>query len=191
MEPVGTMTIRAAPRKSWPDAFGINKYRSCVVSRRVLSDLAECGLQVEAKQVEFVWLEGGLGEGHVVPEFYYLIPRPGLELDLAAGGIVAAKRCPYCGAYREIEFQQGYGDAAYVPLPETWNGADIFTFTNLPGNRVCCSFRILELARKFKWKNFQFHPLRLKVEPGATLGPKGVDYMSRTNWPPKEAQSGH
>ena len=58
------------------------------------------------------------------------------------------------------------------------------------GEQVYCSFRILELARKFRWANFQFHPLKLK-NPTGKVPAKGIDYLSSTNWPPIELHSGH
>ena len=189
-EPVGEMTVQVAPRKRWPDAFGINKYRRCVIHERVVSGLLEAGVVIQCGPVVFKWLEGQRPPDDSVPKFFYIVPKPGLELDLAAGGVIADNRCPQCGAYRKIEFTKAHGRYAFVPKVETWTGLDIFTFSNFPGEQVYCSFRILELARKFRWANFQFHPLKLK-NPTGKVPAKGIDYLSSTNWPPIELHSGH
>ena len=186
--PIGTMTLRINPRKRWPDAFGINNYTGCVVAERVVSTLIDNGVDVGVGPVEFEFMEEG---GIAPPNYYYLVPKPGLALDLAAGGIILENYCPRCGLPRKTTYLQHQGTNKFVPLVDTWTGLDIFKFTNLPHKACCCSLRILELARQHKWSNFSFHSLRINRPTGAEAGPYNIDYKSRTNWPPQELLWGH
>lgn len=110
------------------------------------------------------------------PKYFHLCVTGEIDVDLEASGVRSEWMCGVCfAARRRTEPRR------LVPLPRTWDGADLFQIRNYPSGMVFCSERVLLLAREHRWTNFRFQPIDIIRRHAVGWG--GVDYLGAT-WPP-------
>lgn len=144
--------------KRWPDAMKCGPDVPFLISEKVVTDLHDIGIAVEVGEVE---LECCVGPVVPPPKYFYLCLLPGVEFDMPA-----ARR-------------------GWTPpiKPDSWTGADLCATIPRSGH-VVCSFRVMQLARECKWRNFQF-----KTPVGLLKGVpdplRMIDYLApKRDWPP-------
>jgi hypothetical protein len=147
-----------AKAKKWPDFLGHGaSHFPFFLSETVVEDLRANGAPI-ARAIEMPIAEiQAAGLRSVPPPKYFVLETvPGIEVDFTASGIPT----------------DADGKPVPNPLPKpwppvwclkasSWNGADLFCCTNYGGPlTLIATEKIVELARKQKWSNCRFEPLR-------------------------------
>lgn len=186
----GEVEIGLAPRKGsqWPDMIGCGHYPLFIISRRMMDDWRNDGVGefpsapvliaeplpkklAGTRPPEYVWLDGKQMQGAL--------------LDFDVSGYVDVQFCPSCGTRtddisathrRRDDTRNGIWHDTFVE--GSWNGANIFT-TDLSPCVFCCTWKVVECARRHKHTNVRFVP----IEAGSATWSKGLDYLGKT-WPP-------
>lgn len=151
--PIPELRVRYAQKK-WPDIiYCIN---SQVVSERVINDLVDNNITgFEAVKMDFVEVTP---KNKPAPMPYYCLQltghatfRPLLPPD------IVCHTCPICGSWDSGEtLSNGMKVFYYLYEILSWDGQDIVRARREQSSLVCCSRRVIELARKKEWTNFEF-----------------------------------
>jgi hypothetical protein len=171
-EPKETIRLDPKPENGtfWPDAIGCSAgFLGLYVSARV-----KIGLDDE--QVKY----GRAFPAQVMtpfpkkirehpPTYYHLTGVLGVQVDFEASGYSVRSICDQC---KHVEKRPGTPSLKFQFVDGTWTGSDIF-YTDLSRAAMFCTGRILELARKYKWTNFQFIP----IAEGQNLDFKAIEYL--------------
>ena len=114
------------------------------------------------------------------PAYRCLLPKAGIEVDIS--------RVAFNDRDRATRGQSDPGAPAktrFVPIRDTWNGADLVVCGNHPTLHIWCTLRVVELARKLKWKGLCFCPMDVPSDAKITFNRgAGVAYMQK-QWPPQ------
>jgi hypothetical protein len=112
----------------------------------------------------------GLPQGINMPEYIALLPDRGLEVRTSEYFNVTPRRSPFVNSNVRRSKR-------LIPIPETWKGYDLF---RLQEGGTCCTWRVVELARKHHWTNCEFKPLDVRRD----MPSEGIDYLGDA-WPPE------
>ncbi|MDB5357076.1 MAG: hypothetical protein JWN24_3529 [Phycisphaerales bacterium] len=173
-EGVGRAEIETGTQ--WPDVIGTGLGPSPMFSQRVVSTLHEQKVRgFEEQPVEIYRINDARLRALPPPRYYYFKLIGKIEVDVEAVGAPREKLCPGCR-----RMQPGVNIRRFLPLPDTWDGSDIFAMSNAPGS-VCCTERVLLLARREQWTNCRFEPIDVAQRHSTSW--EGVDYLGAA-WPP-------
>ncbi|MDB5357074.1 MAG: hypothetical protein JWN24_3527 [Phycisphaerales bacterium] len=173
-EGVGRAEIETGTQ--WPDVIGTGLGHSPMFSQRVVSTLREQKVRgFEEQPVEIYRINDARLRALPAPRYYYFKLVGKIEIDVEAIGAPQERLCPGCR-----RMQPGVNVRRFLPLPDTWDGSDIFTMSNAPG-LVCCTERVLLLARRERWTNCRFEPIDVIRRHAVRWD--GIHYMA-DHWPP-------
>lgn len=162
--PVGEVEVLLQQGKGvrWPDVLGCGAWPLFIVSRRVLVDWANAGVQgVVAHPVRIMDPIPKKLRGAPVPDYVWLdgCKMHGANLDFEASGFVDVRFCEECGT-RLQDSQATYdrqhsGTWPMVIVGGSWNGADVFT-TDLSPAAFFCTEKVVRCAKEHKHTNVKF-----------------------------------
>ncbi len=113
-----------------------------------------------------------------MPSYRCLIPEEGLGID--PDWIAGVDRRFLKAPVPAIVPQE----TRFVPDLKSWSGVDISGCSNFPTNCIWCTTKVIELARRRKWKDFRFYPMDLPYFAASKFNKfAGVDYRGK-KWPP-------
>jgi hypothetical protein len=174
----GEAYVEIEGRSRWADAMGTaGGTPDLLVSERVVTALKGAGITCARAWpvvIERVW---GPLKHKPGPAYSHLSVPGRMNIDLVASGVTGSLPCPEC-LRPTIETDN---PRRYVPVASSWDGADLFRMRNWEIGRLCCTRKVLDLARKERWTNFRFIPMDAEGE--YALGWRGVDYLGK-KWPP-------
>lgn len=163
----------------WSDIIGSGSSGPrFMVSERVVESLRQAVAgSFEAFPVEIQKVSSKTLAKRSPVRYFYLCAYDGLLLDLEAGGVPPSKVCLAChGLTEHVRVRR------YVPIRESWNGSDLFGCNNGPQG-ICCTQKVLQLAREERWTNFRFAPI--DADQRHLSGWDGIDYLGK-QWPPAQ-----
>jgi hypothetical protein len=165
----------------WADIVGAGSFGPrFMVSERVITDLREIRATgfvpyaVEIQRIESYELQVP-----PTPRYYYLEITGSITIDWKASKL--HEPCERCGAPLKIETRK---PDWLIPVQNSWDGSDFFR--GHPYGGPFCSERVLQLARRNRWVDFQFLPVAPTDYPIAEDG-SGIDYLS-DEWPDERTQ---
>jgi hypothetical protein len=181
------VTLEKRKGSKWPDALGCGAASLFIVSARVLEAWRDdaVGAFPIGGGISFTGaLPKRLRDGRP-PEYFWLDGQKmlGAKMDFDAAGFVDVRFCFACGNRIDdisaTHEKQRSGLWPYAFVPDTWNGADLFT-TDLSPAAFFCTNAVMECARRHRHTNFRFIP----VEAGSATWSRGIDYLGK-QWPPR------
>jgi len=181
--PVGTVQVTLQSDKGirWPDILGCGGgWPLTIVSQRVLSQWREDGIgEFPVDKLEILNPVPKKLPRDQMPEYFWLDGEQmlGAKVDFDASGYVDVRFCPKCGRRtHDISATYDRQHSGVWPIafvPESWNGANVFT-TDLSPAAFFCTEKVVECARKHRHTNFKFVPAE---RAGSSL--QGIDYLKR------------
>lgn len=175
----------------WTDFLSDRHTPSFIIHERVLEVLVTEGIEPQhTSVVEF--------KGTVVPvtarpgglNYVYATWPKAIDIDRDASGEGPPwKKCDACGRFT-LPFPPN--ETIHVPLnrnnrmgthfvPNSWRGQHLFSARANAVDRVYCTFKVLELARKHRWTGVYFN---LAATPSdQSVGWKGINVLGK-RWPP-------
>ena len=104
------------------------------------------------------------------PRYFWLKPLGSIEIDESR--------------IKEVSEHHGGFERTY-PIRETWNGGDFIRIAKRTWNSLYCSRRIVEIARKYRWKSLMFNPMDMEQAMFVQYveGRDWIDYLGK-KWPP-------
>lgn len=146
-------------------------------SDRIVNGLEEIGgTGFTVHPVRVKRIDGaGLFKAAAAPKYFYLEITGEIDIDMNASGVGGAPQCPGCFRW----LSKSAEPHRYVPAGHTWDGADLLRLRNLPYRMLFCTRRVLELARRDRWRGVGFEPMDVDRRH-----PSGINHLART-WPPE------
>lgn len=143
-------------RKRWPDILACWGIHSILVNSRVANDLADnnvTGYQLHELEDEFTTKE--------------LIGRPTYWIVEALSSVAFAPKCDaaqrayMCSICGRLDYAALHANAVQYPEESldcsSWNGDDfVWCVRGFASPALQSSLKVLELSRKYKWKNCKF-----------------------------------
>jgi hypothetical protein len=162
----------------WADAIGSGSVGPrFLVSERVITALRQANYTgFRAYPIAIPEVKSPALRDMPPPKYFHLCVTGEIDVDLKASGIRSEWMCEVCFAARKRTERR-----RFIPLPGTWDGADLFQIRNYPSGMVFCSERVLLLAREYRWSNFRFQPM--DTVRRHAVGWEGIDYLGAA-WPP-------
>lgn len=163
--------------KRWPDIVSAVTGPSPMVTERVVDTVRKHGIgTLEAYPVRLEKLIGSRLDLAAAESYFYIWVRGQMLTDLRAEGITQEAICPAC--HRPLP----YKIRRHVLLADSWDGSDIFRLANdwVP---ICCTLRVVELARQHRWTNFRFVPI--DADQRHVSHWDGIEYLGK-HWPPAQ-----
>lgn len=118
------------------------------------------------------------------PGYRCLLPSNGVEIDFDWLALRERAGVPTPASLNLPD------ETRFVPVGCTWNDTDVFACSNFPTAKVWCTQKLLKLARREKWKDFQFEPMDLPWSGSLKFKGKGIDIWGK-GWPPQWYPEGY
>ncbi|MEX0675994.1 MAG: hypothetical protein WD063_02885 [Pirellulales bacterium] len=183
------VTLEKRKGSKWPDALGCGAASLFIVSARVLDAWHhdEAGTFPIGGRISFTGPFPKPLQDVRPPEYFWLDGEKmlGAKMDFDASGFVDVRFCSACGNRTDdisaTHDKQRSGPWPYAFVPNTWNGANLFT-TDLSPAAFFCTDAVMQCARRHHHTNFRLIP----VEAGGATWSPGIDYLGK-QWPAHHA----
>ncbi len=103
-----------------------------------------------------------------------------MEVEWNSLGLTPNDVCEVCDSAKKV-----VKGNRLVPRDDAWDGSDFFGITNWYNLHICCTRRVVELAREQGWDELRFTPMDIAYGFGKIRGPVYVKHLAK-KWPPKQ-----